>query len=102
MGKAKKRHQKPTVSKESNKWLNGLKMTHELIPSEKKVVTIADREADFYDLLAFPRPQNSALLIRATQNRCLIDSEFHLKEAIEEALWRNYSRIKKKFLSKSP
>ena len=84
LGKAKKRHQKPTVSKESNKWLNGLRMTHELIPSEKKVVTIADREADFYDLLAFTRPQNSELLIRATQNRCLIDSEFHLKEAIEE------------------
>ena len=84
LGKAKQRHQKPTVSKESNKWLNGLRMTHELIPSKKKVVTIADREADFYDLLAFPRPQNSELLIRATQNRCLIDSEFHLKEAIEE------------------
>ena len=84
LGKAKKRHKEPTVSKESNKWLNGLKMTQELIPSEKKVVTIADREADFYDLLAFPRPQNSELLIRATQNRCLIDSELHLKEAIEE------------------
>lgn len=83
LGKAEKRHQKPTNQKESKRWLDGLRMTQELIPSGKKVVTIADREADFYDLFAWPRRPDSEFLIRATQNRCLIDWKHHLKEAIE-------------------
>jgi hypothetical protein len=33
------------------------------------VVTVADREADIYDLLVLPRHPNSHLLIRATHNR---------------------------------
>lgn len=45
-------------------------------------MTIADREADFYDS-GVPRPLNSELLIMATQNRCLMDSQHHLKEARE-------------------
>ena len=33
------------------------------------MVTVADREADMYDLFAAPRQPNAKLLIRATQNR---------------------------------
>ncbi len=33
------------------------------------MVTVADREADIYDLLVLPRRPNSELLIRATHNR---------------------------------
>ncbi len=84
LGKASTRHQKPTNSKESNKWLLGLRATKELITSGQKVVTIADREADFYDLFAACSSLESAFLIRATQNRCLMDSDQHLKEALEK------------------
>ncbi|MBN3887394.1 MAG: hypothetical protein V7K64_20770 [Nostoc sp.] len=38
-------------------------------------MTIADREADIYDLFACPRRPGSDFLIRATQNRCLAESE---------------------------
>jgi hypothetical protein len=40
-----------------------------LISEETVVVTVADREADIYDLLVLPRRPNCELLIRATHNR---------------------------------
>ena len=82
LGKSQHRHQKPTQYKESQRWLDGLRETQSRIPEAIQVVTIADREADFYDLFAFPRRQDSEFLIRATQNRCLADSQEHLWEAI--------------------
>lgn len=35
----------------------------------KNIVTVADREADIYELFAMPRARNSELLIRATHDR---------------------------------
>ena len=40
-----------------------------MIPTEISVITIADREADIYELFAQPRRIGSHLLIRAAQNR---------------------------------
>jgi hypothetical protein len=40
-----------------------------LISQETVVLTVADREADIYDLLVLPRRPNCELLIRATHNR---------------------------------
>ena len=79
LGKSESRKQKSTCQKESQRWLDGLKSTQELIPEEISVVTIADREADIYDLFATPRRQGSEFLIRASQDRCL---EYH-----QEKLW---------------
>ena len=55
LGKAQARHQKPTSEKESQRWLDALLETSSIIPESTQVVTIADREADFYDLFACPR-----------------------------------------------
>ncbi|NET61845.1 MAG: hypothetical protein F6K47_38730, partial [Symploca sp. SIO2E6] len=38
---------------------------------EVGVVTIADREADIYDLFALPRREGSEFLIRANHDRCV-------------------------------
>ena len=83
LGKSLARHQRPTHDKESQRWLDALRETESIIPEAVQVVTIADREADFYDLFACPRRQGSEFLIRATQNRCLADSEKHLWETME-------------------
>ena len=50
------------------------------------MITIADREADIYELFAYPRREGSDLLIRATHNR-------RIKKGNEstEKLW---SRVK--------
>lgn len=55
--------------KESHRWLESLEVTQAIVPPETKVITIADREGDIYELFALPRSQNSEFLIRAAQNR---------------------------------
>lgn len=83
LGKAEQRKQKPTKEKESQRWLDALKKTDSIIPESVQVVTIADREADFYDLFVDARRPGSDFLIRATQNRCLADSEQHLWSTLQ-------------------
>jgi hypothetical protein len=71
LGKKHLRHQKLTQDKESQKWITALRSTNtytEIEPSIT-VVTVADQEADIYDLFNTPRPLNSELLIRARHNR---------------------------------
>jgi hypothetical protein len=55
--------------KESYRWLESLETSQNLIPPEISLITIADREADIYELFAQPRRKGSHLLIRAAQNR---------------------------------
>jgi hypothetical protein len=71
LGKKHQRHKKLTQDKESQRWLSALNATGSMISHETAVVTVADREADIYDLLVLPRCPNSHLLIRATHNRCV-------------------------------
>lgn len=84
-GKRHQRDRKPIEQKESQKWLSGYCATREF--SEKlpqsKVVMIADREADIYDLFAMrgcgiTHPE---LLIRSCHNRKIVDEEY-------ERLWQ--------------
>jgi len=55
--------------KESHRWLESLELTQQWIPQDKKVVTVADREADIYELFALPRREGSEFLIRACHPR---------------------------------
>ncbi|NEP57769.1 MAG: IS4 family transposase [Symploca sp. SIO2G7] len=55
--------------KESQRWLEGLKLTQEWIEQPVQVVTVADREADIYELFAEPRREGAEFLIRAHQGR---------------------------------
>ncbi len=71
------RRKRTTRDKESQRWLTALTTTHTRVPAAVAVVTIADREADIFDLFALPRPAHSHFLIRATQNR-VVDHAAHL------------------------
>lgn len=71
LGKKHQRHKTTIQDKESQRWLSALALTQSLIPEEIVVVTVADREADIYDLLMLPRRPNSEFLIRANHNRCV-------------------------------
>jgi Transposase DNA-binding/Transposase Tn5 dimerisation domain len=69
-GKAKARRKRATAQKESQRWLDGFAVAQAVLPANvTTVVTVADREADIYDLFAAPRQPNAKLLIRATHNR---------------------------------
>jgi hypothetical protein len=71
LGKKHQRHKKPIQDKESQRWLTALDATQSLIPEEIVVVTVADREADIYELFVLPRRPNCEFLIRANHNRCV-------------------------------
>jgi hypothetical protein len=69
LGKKQQRHKKPIEDKESQRWLTALDVTQNLIAEEIVVVTVADREADIYELFVLPRRPNCEFLIRAHHNR---------------------------------
>ena len=47
-------------------------------------MSVADAEADIYELFALERAENSELLIRAAQNRCVEHPSRYLQEAIAQ------------------
>ncbi len=64
LGQRKDRNKKATAEKESQRWIDALTATEAALPVEQTVVaTVADREADFYDLFAAERRDGSHLLI---------------------------------------
>lgn len=85
MGKKHQRRQLQTKDKESQRWLNALIASQKNIPKEIRFITIADREADIYDLFALPRREGAELLIRATHNRLVDHEAGHLWEAIRQS-----------------
>lgn len=84
LGIAKKRRQRETQEKESQRWLDGLSATQTLIPKEIQIVTIGDSEADIFDLFSLKRPENSDLLIRGTHNRKVDHCAKYLHLAIRQ------------------
>ena len=69
LGKKQTRHKRPIQDKETQRWLTALLATEQALPETVQVVTVADQEADIYELFALPRRTNSELLIRAYHNR---------------------------------
>ncbi len=65
----------PIEEKESYKWLKGLEQTVELTPEGVKVVSVCDRGADVFELFVRAEELETGILIRATQDRALIDEE---------------------------
>ena len=85
IGKKHRRRQLETKDKESQRWLTALRVSQEQIPEGIEVVTVADREADIYDLFAMPRRAGVHLLIRATHNRLVDHEAHHLWDAIGQS-----------------
>jgi len=69
MGKTKERSDIAINKKESNKWLEGIAASENRLKTNKRIIHIADREADIYELFIQPRSANSEILIRATHDR---------------------------------
>jgi hypothetical protein len=73
VGKRATRKQRPITEKESQKWLTSLEavLTARVECPQTRLVSVGDREADVYDLLALERPAGVDLLIRAAWDRCV-------------------------------
>ncbi|WP_169977265.1 IS4 family transposase [Tautonia rosea] len=76
------RNKLPTKAKETQRWIEALSATEAALPPGTLVVTVADREADFYDLFATPRRDGSHLLIRAKPRRRVRHAEKLLDRAL--------------------
>ena len=73
--------------KESHRWLESLELTQQWIPQEHRVVTVADREADIYELFALPRREGSEFLIRAGHPRGVKQTATDLDiESLQQAI----------------
>lgn len=72
--------------KESSKWLHALRETVEWAPKGVPVVTIADRESDFFEFLTAAKELGARYVIRARRDRKLVPEESAGWESMLEAL----------------
>ncbi len=68
-GKKHDRRKRPFEEKESVKWVKMLEASTTLLRNIKETITVADSEADIYELFVAEKPANAHLLIRSTHNR---------------------------------
>jgi transposase-like protein len=92
--RSEERKKLPIEEKESYRWLESVEATKNAISQETHIITVADREADIFELFALPRPDNMDLLIRAAQDRCekarrRIDEEIMGKRRVCSRVIRN-------------
>lgn len=85
VGKRHKRKEVPVEAKESARWLVSLKETEARLGPTVRVLTVADREADVYELFALAHELKGDWLIRARHDRNLKGDERHLVAAVERA-----------------
>jgi Transposase DNA-binding/Transposase Tn5 dimerisation domain len=80
VGKRATRKQRPIAEKESQKWLTSLDavLAAQAQCPQTHFVSVGDREADVYDLLARERPAGVDLLIRAAWDRCVTQPEHYV------------------------
>jgi hypothetical protein len=69
------RRKRPIEEKESAKWLTALAETVRLTPPGVQVVSVCDREADVYELFVKAAELKTGLLVRATQDRTVLDAD---------------------------
>jgi hypothetical protein len=75
----------PIEEKESYRWLEACSQTLALTPAGVEVVTVCDREADFYEMFVLGQEKDASLLIRASSDRSLAENEVG-------RLWANVER----------
>jgi hypothetical protein len=85
LGKRADRKKKATAAKESRRWIDALAATEAALPAGREVITVADREADIYDLFAHPRRPGSHLLIRVKPARGVRHPERLLGPAVRSS-----------------
>jgi len=69
MGKTAQRAEIPIEGKESAKWLRSLRRVQQRVDGRCPLVTVADREADVYELFALAAELQSDWVIRACHDR---------------------------------
>lgn len=87
--KKKARRQRATRDKESQRWLTAWTASQDQLAADVSVITVADSEADIFDLFATPRRPGAELLIRGTHNRRVDATAKYLWETLRAQPVRN-------------
>ncbi len=87
--KKKPRRKRATRDKESQRWLTAWTASQDRLPAGVSVVTVADSEADIFDLFATPRRAGAELLLRGTHNRRVDATAKYLWETLRAQPVRN-------------
>lgn len=82
---ADRRHAVPVEGKESGRWLRGLRRASERLGAGIRTLTVADREADVYELFLLAHELGGDWLIRARHDRALADAETRLIATVASA-----------------
>jgi len=97
------RKKRPIEEKESYKWLKALQETVHWTPSGVQVVTVCDREADIYEFFVEAQEAKTGLLVRAAQNRAVMDAEMGLLwDRVEGAVPVRYLKVQVPAKAKEP
>jgi hypothetical protein len=85
VGKRQRRKRVPITQKESQKWLTSLEAASHVRAAcaHTRVISVGDREADVFDLLAMERSAGVDLLVRAAWDRCVKGPEHHIWATVE-------------------
>lgn len=68
-GRGTRMQRREIAQKESGRWIESLKRSEARLRADTEIVTIADREADIYELLSCERRAKSDYLIRTRHDR---------------------------------
>lgn len=66
---------RPIEEKESFRWLKTMKEIHKRVPEDIRVLTVCDREGDFYELFSEAAHLGADFLVRIVQNRMIDDGK---------------------------
>ncbi len=81
---SRSRRKRATRDKESQRWLTAWQASQDQLPPDVGVITVADSEADIFDLFAAPRRPGAELLIRGPHNRRVDSTAKYLWETVRE------------------
>jgi len=73
----------PIEEKESYRWIEAFEQVIALTPEEVQVVTVCDREADFYEMFVMAEEKQADLLVRANTDRRLDEEAKSLWAKVE-------------------
>ena len=77
----------PQEQRESQRWLTTLEQVQVALPTAKRLILVADREADIYPLFIAPRDERTELVVRATYNRGLVGGH-NLEDVAASVHWQ--------------
>jgi hypothetical protein len=86
-GRGAERQRRRIGEKESGRWIESLQRTEELLGRYTHILTIADREADLYELLAYERRPHSDYLIRIRHDRQVKVNAADASQSVQQLLY---------------